>query len=25
VVHWGAGPAQIARMVNDLVVHWRTR
>ena len=25
VVHWGAGPAQIARMVNDLVVQWRAR
>jgi hypothetical protein len=25
VVHWGASPAQIARMVNDLVVHWRAR
>jgi hypothetical protein len=23
VVHWGASPAQIARMVNDLVVQWR--
>ncbi|MCX6683446.1 MAG: hypothetical protein NTZ37_01765, partial [Methanoregula sp.] len=25
VVHWGAGPAQIARMVNDLVVRWRAK
>ena len=25
VVHWGAGPAQIARMVNDLVVQWRVK
>ena len=23
VVHWGANPAQITRMVNDLVVQWR--
>ena len=25
VVHWGASPMQIARMVNDLVVQWRAR
>jgi hypothetical protein len=25
VVHWGASPAQIARMVNDLVMQWRAR
>jgi len=25
VVHWGASPAQIARMVNDLVAQWRAR
>jgi hypothetical protein len=25
VVHWGASPAQIARMVNDLIMQWRVR
>ncbi|MDD1696618.1 MAG: hypothetical protein LUQ54_06950 [Methanoregula sp.] len=25
VVHWGASPAQIARMTNDLVVQWRAK
>jgi hypothetical protein len=25
VAHWGASPAQIARMVNDLVAQWRAR
>jgi hypothetical protein len=25
VVHWGASPAQIARMVHDLVAQWRAR
>jgi hypothetical protein len=25
VVHWGASPAQIARMVHDLVVQWKAR
>jgi hypothetical protein len=25
VVHWGASPTQIARMVNGLVVQWRAR
>jgi hypothetical protein len=25
VVHWGAGPVQIARSVNELVVQWRAK
>jgi hypothetical protein len=25
VVHWGAGPVQIARAVNELVVQWRAK
>jgi hypothetical protein len=25
IVHWGAGPAQIARAVNDVAAEWRAR